>query len=161
MVASGASLAEGRLESRLVFGPRLLLGTQQRLQVLCTALGVAHPAAKIHGPALHLGQARGFAEVFPQLQGFVRGVKVWVVLGDRPARGSNFFETPPAVVHAHHQPGESGTGIIKPWIAYDRHMQSANYLYLDGHAVTMSWAITALNIYPDNVVLTQDGTSSY
>src|SRR5439155_14342274 len=32
-----------------------------------------------------------------------------------------------------------GTGIIKPWIAYDRHSQTANYLYLDGHAATLSW----------------------
>src|SRR5437773_1683738 len=32
-----------------------------------------------------------------------------------------------------------GTGIIKPWIAHDRHAGAANYLYLDGHAVTLTW----------------------
>src|SRR5206468_4549377 len=32
-----------------------------------------------------------------------------------------------------------GTGIIRPWIASDRHTGAANCLYLDGHAVTLSW----------------------
>jgi prepilin-type N-terminal cleavage/methylation domain-containing protein/prepilin-type processing-associated H-X9-DG protein len=51
-----------------------------------------------------------------------------------------------------------GTGIIKPWIAYDRHTQTANYLYLDGHAVTLTWDIAVPDMYPDKVVLTQDGS---
>jgi prepilin-type processing-associated H-X9-DG protein len=32
-----------------------------------------------------------------------------------------------------------GTGIIKPWIAWDRHSGVANYLYLDGHAASLRW----------------------
>jgi prepilin-type processing-associated H-X9-DG protein/prepilin-type N-terminal cleavage/methylation domain-containing protein len=51
-----------------------------------------------------------------------------------------------------------GTGIIKPWIAWDRHTQSANYLFLDGHVVTLSWEVAVPDMYPDKVVLTQDGT---
>src|SRR5207302_6592273 len=54
-----------------------------------------------------------------------------------------------------------GTGIIKPWIASDRHTQSANYLYLDGHAVTLTWDAAVPDMYPDKVVLMQDGTYPY
>jgi prepilin-type processing-associated H-X9-DG protein len=52
-----------------------------------------------------------------------------------------------------------GTGIIQPWIAYDRHNRAANYLYLDGHAITLSWENAVPDLYPDKIVLTQD--SSY
>ncbi len=51
-----------------------------------------------------------------------------------------------------------GTGIIKPWIAWDRHSQVANYLYLDGHAVTLRWELAVVDMYPDKVVLTSDGS---
>jgi prepilin-type N-terminal cleavage/methylation domain-containing protein/prepilin-type processing-associated H-X9-DG protein len=51
-----------------------------------------------------------------------------------------------------------GTNTIKPWIAYDRHSQAANYLYLDGHVVTLTWDVVAPDMYPDKVVLTQDGS---
>jgi prepilin-type N-terminal cleavage/methylation domain-containing protein/prepilin-type processing-associated H-X9-DG protein len=51
-----------------------------------------------------------------------------------------------------------GTSIIKPWIASDRHTQLANYLYLDGHAVTLTWDAAVTDTYPDHVVLTQDGS---
>jgi prepilin-type N-terminal cleavage/methylation domain-containing protein/prepilin-type processing-associated H-X9-DG protein len=52
-----------------------------------------------------------------------------------------------------------GTGIIRPWIAWDRHTQVANYLYLDGHVTTLTWEEAVPDMYPDKVVLTQD--SSY
>ncbi|WP_020468137.1 DUF1559 family PulG-like putative transporter [Zavarzinella formosa] len=52
-----------------------------------------------------------------------------------------------------------GTGIIKPWIAFDRHTGVANYLYLDGHVSSLKWEIAIPDMYPDKVVLTQD--SSY
>jgi prepilin-type N-terminal cleavage/methylation domain-containing protein/prepilin-type processing-associated H-X9-DG protein len=52
-----------------------------------------------------------------------------------------------------------GTGIIKSWIAYDRHTRVANYLYLDGHAEALTWEAAAVDMYPDHVVLSQD--SSY
>ena len=51
-----------------------------------------------------------------------------------------------------------GTGIIQPWIAFDRHAGSANYLYLDGHVSTMTWDAAVPDMYPDKAVLTQDGS---
>jgi prepilin-type N-terminal cleavage/methylation domain-containing protein/prepilin-type processing-associated H-X9-DG protein len=51
-----------------------------------------------------------------------------------------------------------GTAIIQPWIAYDRHTSVANYLYLDGHATTRTWSAAVIDMYPDKVVLTQDGS---
>jgi prepilin-type processing-associated H-X9-DG protein len=51
-----------------------------------------------------------------------------------------------------------GTGIIQPWIAFDRHTPVANYLYLDGHAVSLRWNDAVIDMYPDKVVLTQDGS---
>ena len=51
-----------------------------------------------------------------------------------------------------------GTGIIKPWIAFDRHLPVANYLYLDGHVATLAWDVAVVDMYPDKVVLTDDGS---
>jgi prepilin-type N-terminal cleavage/methylation domain-containing protein/prepilin-type processing-associated H-X9-DG protein len=52
-----------------------------------------------------------------------------------------------------------GTGIIKGWIAWDRHGgNAANYLYLDGHVDTLNWDAAVVDMYPDHVVLTQDGS---
>ncbi|HKB37365.1 MAG TPA: DUF1559 domain-containing protein [Gemmataceae bacterium] len=51
-----------------------------------------------------------------------------------------------------------GTGVIKPWIAYDRHFGVANYLYLDGHVSALPWDDAVSDMYPDKVVLAQDGT---
>jgi prepilin-type N-terminal cleavage/methylation domain-containing protein/prepilin-type processing-associated H-X9-DG protein len=51
-----------------------------------------------------------------------------------------------------------GTGIIKPWIAFDRHGGVANYLYLDGHVASLAWDVAVSDMYPDKVVLTDDGT---
>jgi prepilin-type processing-associated H-X9-DG protein len=51
-----------------------------------------------------------------------------------------------------------GTGIIKPWIAHNRHANVANYLYLDGHVVTLIWDDAVVDMYPGHVVLTQDGS---
>ncbi len=52
-----------------------------------------------------------------------------------------------------------GTGIIGPWIASERHGGAANYLYLDGHVETKLWEEAVVDMYPDNLVLTED--SSY
>ena len=51
-----------------------------------------------------------------------------------------------------------GTGIIRPWIAAERHTGVANYLYLDGHAASLRWDAAVIDMYPDKVVLTSDGT---
>ena len=51
-----------------------------------------------------------------------------------------------------------GTGIIKPWIAHDRHSTVANYLYLDGHVSSLTWDAAFVDMYPGKVVLTQDGS---
>lgn len=51
-----------------------------------------------------------------------------------------------------------GTGILKPWFAVNRHSGAANYLYLDGHAVTLNWDTAVVDMYPDKIVLTEDGT---
>ena len=51
-----------------------------------------------------------------------------------------------------------GTAIIQPWIAGDRHTATANYLYLDGHAVTLKWDAAVVDMYPDKRVLTGDGS---
>jgi prepilin-type processing-associated H-X9-DG protein len=51
-----------------------------------------------------------------------------------------------------------GTVNFRPWIAYDRHMGLANYLYLDGHAVALMWDSAVVDLFPDHVVLTQDSS---
>jgi prepilin-type processing-associated H-X9-DG protein/prepilin-type N-terminal cleavage/methylation domain-containing protein len=51
-----------------------------------------------------------------------------------------------------------GTGVIKPWIAYNRHSGAANYLYLDGHVAALTWEAAVPDMYPDKVVLTEDGS---
>jgi prepilin-type processing-associated H-X9-DG protein/prepilin-type N-terminal cleavage/methylation domain-containing protein len=52
-----------------------------------------------------------------------------------------------------------GTGIFQSWIARARHTGAANYLYLDGHVVSLIWNEAVPDLFPDHVVLTQD--SSY
>jgi prepilin-type N-terminal cleavage/methylation domain-containing protein/prepilin-type processing-associated H-X9-DG protein len=54
-----------------------------------------------------------------------------------------------------------GTGIIMPWIAYDRHLGVANYLYLDGHVATLRWDDAVADLFPDHVILTADGSYPY
>jgi prepilin-type processing-associated H-X9-DG protein/prepilin-type N-terminal cleavage/methylation domain-containing protein len=51
-----------------------------------------------------------------------------------------------------------GTKIIQPWIAGDRHNATANYLYLDGHVDALAWDAAVVDMYPDKVVLVDDGT---
>jgi prepilin-type processing-associated H-X9-DG protein/prepilin-type N-terminal cleavage/methylation domain-containing protein len=51
-----------------------------------------------------------------------------------------------------------GAEIIKPWIAWNRHSGAANYLYLDGHAASLSWETAVVDMYPDKRVLVADGS---
>ncbi|MBS0206453.1 MAG: DUF1559 domain-containing protein [Planctomycetes bacterium] len=51
-----------------------------------------------------------------------------------------------------------GTDTIQTWIAHRRHNAAANYLYLDGHARTMSVSNAFVDMYPDKNVLKTDGT---
>jgi prepilin-type processing-associated H-X9-DG protein/prepilin-type N-terminal cleavage/methylation domain-containing protein len=54
-----------------------------------------------------------------------------------------------------------GTVKFQPWIAYTRHSGAANYLYLDGHVITLAWDAAVADLLPDHVVLTQDGSYPY
>jgi prepilin-type N-terminal cleavage/methylation domain-containing protein/prepilin-type processing-associated H-X9-DG protein len=54
-----------------------------------------------------------------------------------------------------------GTVNIQPWIAYTRHNGVANYLYLDGHVVTLTWDAAVPDLFPDHVVLTRDSSYPY
>ena len=51
-----------------------------------------------------------------------------------------------------------GTDLFQPWIAFDRHVQAANYLYLDGHVSSLTWAVAVPDMYPGKEVLEQDGS---
>lgn len=51
-----------------------------------------------------------------------------------------------------------GTKIFAPWIASERHNGSANYLYLDGHVTTATFDEAVVDMFPDKVVLVDDGT---
>ena len=51
-----------------------------------------------------------------------------------------------------------GTETIQPWIAWDRHTKTANYLYLDGHAVPLNWDTAVVDMYPEKGVLIHDAT---
>jgi prepilin-type N-terminal cleavage/methylation domain-containing protein/prepilin-type processing-associated H-X9-DG protein len=50
-----------------------------------------------------------------------------------------------------------GTDIFGPWIASSRH-GAANYLYLDGHVESLDWWDAVPAMFPDQIVLTADGT---
>jgi prepilin-type processing-associated H-X9-DG protein len=54
-----------------------------------------------------------------------------------------------------------GTPTFKSWIAYTRHTQLANYLYLDGHVVLLRFDDAVTDMFPDKVVLNYDGTYPY
>jgi prepilin-type processing-associated H-X9-DG protein len=51
-----------------------------------------------------------------------------------------------------------GTKIFAPWIASERHSGSANYLYLDGHVTSLTFDEAVVDMFPDKVVLVDDGT---
>jgi len=51
-----------------------------------------------------------------------------------------------------------GTKIFAPWIASDRHNGVANYLYLDGHVTSATFEDAVVDMFPDKVVLVDDGT---
>jgi prepilin-type N-terminal cleavage/methylation domain-containing protein/prepilin-type processing-associated H-X9-DG protein len=51
-----------------------------------------------------------------------------------------------------------GTPMFQPWIAYLRHTQLANYLYLDGHVTLLRFDDAVTDMFPDKVVLNYDGT---
>ena len=49
-----------------------------------------------------------------------------------------------------------GTGIIKPWIAHDRHTPGRQLPLPRRPRLALAWD-AAVDMYPDKVVLTQDG----
>ncbi len=54
-----------------------------------------------------------------------------------------------------------GTDTFKDWIAHQRHSGSSNYLYLDGHVSMMRFDDAVIGIFPDKIVLAQDGSYAY
>jgi prepilin-type processing-associated H-X9-DG protein len=51
-----------------------------------------------------------------------------------------------------------GTDIFRHWIAHDRHSQTANYLFLDGHVTAQNLNAALPDIFPDKKILVEDGT---
>lgn len=51
-----------------------------------------------------------------------------------------------------------GTNIFGRWLASDRHIGVANYLYLDGHVVSTTLDAAVVDMFPDKKVLTEDGS---
>ena len=54
-----------------------------------------------------------------------------------------------------------GTPTLDTWISWDRHGNTSNVLYLDGHATSISRPDALLNMFPGSQILTQDGTYPY
>jgi prepilin-type N-terminal cleavage/methylation domain-containing protein/prepilin-type processing-associated H-X9-DG protein len=54
-----------------------------------------------------------------------------------------------------------GTKTFQSWIAHRRHSSVANYLYLDGHVASLPWDTAVVDMFPDKVVLTEDGSYPY
>jgi prepilin-type processing-associated H-X9-DG protein/prepilin-type N-terminal cleavage/methylation domain-containing protein len=51
-----------------------------------------------------------------------------------------------------------GTNNFTPWIAWFRHSNAANYLYLDGHATAMAYTDALPDLFPDHIVHATDGS---
>jgi prepilin-type N-terminal cleavage/methylation domain-containing protein/prepilin-type processing-associated H-X9-DG protein len=51
-----------------------------------------------------------------------------------------------------------GTANIMPWIAWDRHVRHANYLFLDGHVLGLEWSDAVASLFPDHIVHDTDGS---
>jgi prepilin-type processing-associated H-X9-DG protein len=51
-----------------------------------------------------------------------------------------------------------GTNTFRSWLAFERHTGAANYLYLDGHALTLKWGEAVVDMFPDKHVLVTDHT---
>ena len=105
-----------------------------------------------------------------QLSHKTRRYGLWTLSGLQSAKGlSNFIcfverdasqFTPPAPNDPRQDDYDIwlGTLIFEPWIATTRHGGAANYLYLDGHAESLIFGNCVADMYPDGIVLTQDGT---
>jgi prepilin-type N-terminal cleavage/methylation domain-containing protein/prepilin-type processing-associated H-X9-DG protein len=84
------------------------------------------------------------------------GISRFVAFGERNAEG--ILATPGGDARQDDYDIWLGTLLIKPWFASNRHSGAANYLYLDGHAVLQDWDTGVVDLYPDKVVLVEDGT---
>jgi prepilin-type processing-associated H-X9-DG protein len=51
-----------------------------------------------------------------------------------------------------------GTKIFGPWLATERHGGVASYLYLDGHVVSAKFEDVVIDMFPDRIVLEEDGS---
>jgi len=121
------------------------------------------------------GQPDGIAQrtsylMNSQLSHKTRRYGLWSLAGLQYARGlSNFIcfverdatqFTPPSPNDPRQDDYDIwlGTLIFEPWIAATRHGNAANYLYLDGHVETLLLGNCVPDMYPDGIVLTNDGT---
>jgi prepilin-type N-terminal cleavage/methylation domain-containing protein/prepilin-type processing-associated H-X9-DG protein len=105
-----------------------------------------------------------------QLSHKTRRYGLWKLAGFQYARGlSNFIcwverdasqFTPPSSNDPRQDDYDVwlGTQIFEPWIATTRHSGLANYLYLDGHVEMLLFENCVQDMFPDGIVLTQDGT---
>ncbi len=53
-----------------------------------------------------------------------------------------------------------GTDTFASWLYQERHANAANYLYLDGHVTTLTFDEALIDMFPDHVVLIEDGSYS-
>jgi prepilin-type N-terminal cleavage/methylation domain-containing protein/prepilin-type processing-associated H-X9-DG protein len=51
-----------------------------------------------------------------------------------------------------------GTATFESWLNENRHGTTANYLYLDGHVVSASFGEAVGDMFPDHLVLSEDGS---
>ncbi len=51
-----------------------------------------------------------------------------------------------------------GTNIFESWLYENRHGSTANYLYLDGHVVSLTFDKAVVDMFPDHTVLIEDGS---
>ena len=81
----------------------------------------------------------GFVHLTPQVEAAVtkRGVKEGLVLVNAMHISASVFINDDESGLHHDYDVWLGTGLIKPWIAWGRHTGVGNYLYLDGHAVSL------------------------
>jgi prepilin-type N-terminal cleavage/methylation domain-containing protein/prepilin-type processing-associated H-X9-DG protein len=117
--------------------------------------GIAHRTSYLMNSLLSHKSRRYGLWTFPRFQLEV-GTSNFICFTERSATAF----TPPATDDPRQDDFDIwlGTDLVQPWIAWNRHGRAANYLYLDGHAITLDWSIAVTDLYPDKRVLVSDGS---